>query len=168
MKKAVFIVFLVLLSFASLHAETVLFCISDNGDEEEKTPWTIAVMRAFEDGVMDEFFEAGHIVTNSFLNECKAISGKDAKNNSDVARIMGNRLGADSVMILELIFPEPVPDLLQVPTSADYALYTNTGKVIAAETSEDFNVAREIGEEELLDSFTELGKGIASGLAGQL
>lgn len=168
MKKAAFIIILALFSLTFLQAETVLFCISDNGEEEEKSPWTIAVLRAFEDGVLNEFFEAGHIVTNSFLNECKRISGSDAKNNSDIARIMGNRLGADRVMILEVIFPDAVEDTLPVPIAAEYGFYENTGKTLLSQMTERLNIPMEMGEEELLDSFTAAGQGFASGLVDKM
>ena len=69
---------------------------------------------------------------------------------------MGNRLGADCVMILELFFSEDGrtdSDTLAVPLKARYALYTNTGKTLSAEEESILKIAAEKGEEELLDSF---------------
>lgn len=161
-------IILSLFSLSLLQAETVLFCISDNGEEAEKSPWTISVLRAFEDGIMNEFFEAGHIVTNSYLNECRKLSGSAAKDNNDVARIMGNRLGAGSVMILEVNFPEAVEDTLPVPQNAKYSLYTNTGRTVSSEAVKELKIRRELGMEELLDSFTEAGADMASELVTKL
>ncbi len=162
MKKTVFILFFTVVCLAAAAADTVLFCISDNTDQEEPTAWTVSVLRAFEDGVMDAFFDAGHIVTNSFLNECRDIAGKDAENEADVAQIMGSRMGADRVMIMEIIFPEAFSDDLPVPVKARYTMYSNTGKTVFQETETVLEIAEEKGEEELLDSFTEIGIEIAS------
>ena len=128
MKKLVFLIILGLFCLCSAFADTVLFCISDNRAEDENSPWQNAVLRAFEDGVMDAFFDAGHIVTNSFLNECKSIAGEGIETNADVARLMANRMGADAVMILEILFAEGVDEGLRLPVTAEYSLYTNTGK----------------------------------------
>ena len=167
MKKAFLIMLLVFFSLSMVQAETVLCCISDNRDEDENSKWKTSVLRSFEDGILNEFFDAGHIVTNSFLNECRALSGADAKTNADIARIMGNRLGADSVVLFKLIFPASSPDNLLIPEAVEYSFYTNTGKVIAAEEVKQLDIATEMGEEELLDSFTAYAQDIASGMALQ-
>ena len=168
MKKALFIIILLVSCLSFIQAETVLCCISDNGDEDEKSPWKVQVLRAFEDGVLNEFFDAGHIVTNSFINECRKIAGADAKDNSDIARIMGNRMGADSVILLKLVFPSASLETLPIPSTVEYSFYTNTGKVIAGESVEELDIPHELGEEELLDNFTAYAGGIASGLATRL
>lgn len=168
MKKTTFLIILTFFCLNSAAADTVLFCISDNRVEDEYSPWSQLVLRAFEDGVMDAFFESGHIVTNSFLNECKSIVGEGIETNADVARVMANRMGADSVMILEILFPDVASDSLPVPVTAEYALYTNTGKTISVETEIALEIAIEQGEEELLYSFTDIGRSIAAGLVLKL
>ena len=168
MKKMAFIIILVLFCVSAVTAETVLFCISDNRAEDEVSPWLDAVLRAFEDGIMDAFFDAGHIVTNSFLNECKSIAGEGIETNADLARLMANRMGADAVMILEIIFTSDVTDSLLLPVTAEYALYTNTGKTISVETETFLEIDKKKGEEELLYSFTDFGRSIAAELALKL
>lgn len=168
MKKAVFVLVLMIFILSSAAAETVLFCINDNRQQIEQTPWSQTVLRAFEDGFMDVLFEEGHIVTSSFLNECKTLSEEGFVTNRDVARIMANRMGADSVLIVELKFPAPVSGVLPVPEGAEYSLYTDAGKVLADEFQKTFKIASERGEEELLSSFSRIGQDIASELISKL
>lgn len=165
MKKAILILVFIAVSAGTSFSETVLLCISDNQQQPEPTPWTVTVLRAFEDGVMDVFFEAGYIVTNSFLNECKSIAGEGVLSGSETAAIMADRMGADSVLMLKINFAAPVPDVLPVPVGAEYAMYKNSGRTLVEESKESFDLAVERGEEELVNSFTEIGRNIASGTA---
>lgn len=165
--KKIFILFLLSVIFNFFAAaDTVLLCVSESQNKQELTSWEKQVLRAFEDGMLDVFFDSGHIVTNSFINECKRIAGDGAASENDSARILGNKLGADCVMIFEVFFPlDNSTEKAEIPLKTRYALYENSGKVLKSSSEQAINVDAERGEEELLDSFSVYGRNIASSVA---
>ncbi len=112
-----------------LPAETVLLCMSDVSPELERADWPLLVMRAVEDGIMDEFFEAGHIVTNTFFNEAADDSdpsmppGNIPMTIADRIYDLGKTYGADIVLYLTVFFPESPDDNLPMPEKIEYTVY---------------------------------------------
>ncbi len=152
----------------SAAADTVLCCLNDNEKSEEPASWNVSVLRAFEDGIMGFFFDEGHIVTNSYLNECKQLAGETGKTETGIAKTLGNSLGADLVVILEVFFSEPEPDQNAVPETVRFIMYSKDGKPYSEGSEMAIDVAREQGDEELLDSFTIIGRDIAETLMSEL
>lgn len=137
-----------LLSASFISAETVILCIDDNSPAIEREDWPVTVARCFEDGIMDVFFEQGHIITNVLLNQL------DESKTADFAK----ECGAGLVLRVRVIYPSEIGENLPVPEKAEYTLSDDNGKNILS-TEElwldelNSDIARDI-----LDVFTLAGK----------
>ncbi|MDC7124587.1 MAG: hypothetical protein PQJ46_03415 [Spirochaetales bacterium] len=170
MKKAIIIFILIISESVYVSAETLLLCISDNNSVNSNTElsdWEKSVCHAFEDGVMNAAFDAGLIVTNSYINECSKIAESNSGNKSDVASIMANKIGADFVVFLHIIFPEGNGSS-ELPEVLEYSLFDQAGHVLIDSISNKPDYGSIKGKSLMLDACSENGSRIASKILSKI
>ena len=158
MKKSLLIIAAVLLvSAAGAWADTVLLCISDNKPELERDDWSPLLMRAVEDGAMEVFFEAGHIVTNTVIDNC----------GPELVSRLARENGAGIILMLTLIYPETAPDNLPVPDRLEYMLFGSDGKEIMPPGDMAALQPRGGTVTDILDMMAECGRQLAVNAASE-
>ena len=102
----------------SISAETILLFTVDIGGDEDLIKSSIINSSAIEEGIMDDFFEAGHIIFNAGINE----------NNPGNLPITADRLpvrlakksGASLLIEIDLKYPEGQRSTETLPIVVEY------------------------------------------------
>ncbi len=122
MKNRAACIFLILLIPLSLSAEMVLLFTVDKNGDKDLIKSTHIVSSAIEEGIMDRFFEAGHIIFNAGIND-----DHPAELPIDADRLslrLAKNSGASFLIELDLIYPEGTREKNTIPEIITYRFYT--------------------------------------------
>jgi len=147
--------------------------MSDDRPEIELSDWPESVSRAVEDGILDVFFESGHIVTNSFIKESAEEPDSSMPPGSVKQTIeerileLANAHGAGVVLHLKIFFPDIVDDNLPLPDKFEYTVYRR-GRAPTATSDFDLDVLMLESADSGLERCTAAGKLLAQEILSQL
>ncbi len=173
MKRTVLILILALVCLPGIFADTVLLCLSESSPELEREDWPMSMMRAIEDGVLDVFFEEGHIVTNAFFDKDAGDSdplmppGNVSVTIADRIKKLADDHGAGIVIHLTICLPDEADDNLPLPEYFEYTLYRRGQDPLGPEIFE-LDVFHGETEASGLDFCTEAGRLLARRIASAL
>jgi hypothetical protein len=151
MRKRCLLIFLAFAGFTALPAATVSVQVVETGlsPEIERTESSLV----WESGVMDAFFDAGHIVSNAPIIRLKTLPDREIppelRRDFDEARLGG----ADFFVMVFLTYPE---DSLEHPKEVFMRLYSVSSGKMLHEIS--LTAVWESSDREFLDAKNNAGK----------
>jgi len=153
--------FLFVLSVFPAAADTVMVYTEDSGGVG-----AVKESRGYlEDGIMESFFEAGHIVFNAFPETAEDLEEPEGFSERVSVRLAKSG-GANLLLEIGMSFSEDEEELL--PVSARYRFYELGSGSLLAEGKvvlEEMGDREELGKEEIL---RRLGEAVAAGALAKL
>lgn len=165
------LVALLSLSAGTVAAEAVLVSVRDDSglvsaedEDEDYAARSRFHLSAVEDGVMSEFFDAGHIVFN--LGDY-ALSSESEMQRRYTVRKAARDGGAAYVVQLSVVFERPTPDVLR-PQRVEYRLWEveSGAMIVEGARTAPFSRASD-GSSEPGSRSARIGRGIAEELLAE-